>query len=51
MNIVDELRGRIRVAMRDATQVLDPVTGDRLAAVDKGGRLTVTKHNREEVMQ
>ena len=47
-DIVDELRGRIRVAMRDATQVLDPVTGDRLAAVDKGGRLTVTKHHREE---
>ena len=39
--VADELRGRIRVAMRDATQVLDPVTGDRLVSVDKGGRLTV----------
>ena len=41
--VIDSARGRIRVAMRDATQVLDPATGDRLAALDKGGRLTVAK--------
>lgn len=41
--IVDELRGRIRIAMREATQVLDPVTGARLVSIDKGGRLSVSR--------
>lgn len=49
--IAEELRGRIRIAMREATTVLDPATGYRLAAIDKGGRLTVKQPNREEVMQ
>lgn len=49
--VVDELRGRIRIAMREATQVLDPATGERLVTVDKGGRLTVKQPHREEAPQ
>ena len=39
----DELRGHIRIAMRDATTVVDPWTGDRLAGITKSGALSVAK--------
>lgn len=45
--VVERLRGRIRVAMRDATTVVDPATGDRLAGITKSGALSVAKQREE----
>ena len=48
--IVDELKGRIRIAMREASAITDPDTGRRLVSVSKNGALRVAEH-REETTQ
>src|SRR5574343_325270 len=47
--IVNELRGRIRIAMKEATAVTH--CGDRIASVSKSGALTVRQQHREETLQ
>ena len=46
--IADELRGRIRIAMREATAVMHG--GERIVSVSKSGALTVKQQHREEVV-
>ena len=45
--IVDELKGRIRIAMREASAITDPDTGRRLVSVSKNGALRVAEHREE----
>lgn len=47
--IADEMRGRIRIAMREATAVMHG--GERVVSVSKSGALTVKQHHREETTQ
>ena len=44
--IADEMRGRIRIAMREATAVMHG--GERIVSVSKSGALTVKQQHREE---
>jgi putative phage-type endonuclease len=41
--IVDELKGRIRIAMRESSAITDPDTGRRLVSVSKNGALRVAE--------
>ena len=43
----DELKGRIRIAMREASAITDPDTGRRLVSVSKNGALRVAEHREE----
>ena len=45
--IADEMRGRIRIAMQEATAVM--CGGERIVSVSKSGALTVKQQHREEV--
>lgn len=47
--IADEMRGRIRIAMQEATAVT--YGGERIASVSKSGALTIKQQHREEVTQ
>lgn len=47
--IADEMRGRIRIAMREATAVTHG--GERIVSVSKSGALTVKQQHREETQE
>jgi len=47
--IADEMRGRIRIAMQEATAVMHG--GERIVSVSKSGALTVKQQHREEQTQ